>query len=159
MRFLFEPTLTRRVAFALVGALVLVWFVLLMFEFHEQRALEDQDNPALIEAAIELLEALELAADPSQAAGISASVQRMIDGSRKRARVPGEVSIEVRERSTGQLVYRTPSVRLPIFRTAERSSARWTVRVGQSRIDREWLLRALIWDLTKYMRNPAKTDT
>jgi two-component system sensor histidine kinase QseC len=152
MRHLLQPTLARRVTLSLVGAMVLVWFVLLAFQFYEERALEEgQNNPALIEAADQLLEALDIAADPSQARQISTAVQRMIDGSRKRANISGDVLIEVQDRPTRQLVYRTPSLPVPIYRSLERSSAHWIVRVGQSKIDRTWLLQVLVWDLTKYI--------
>jgi len=152
MRSLFQPTLTRRVALSLVSAMALAWGVLLVFELYEQAQLErGQHNPALIEAAAELLEALDIAPDPSSAQLVSASMQRMIDGSRKRANIPGDVLIEVWDRPARQLVYRTPDLPVPIYRTVERSSSRWTVRVGQSKVDRTWLLHALIWDLTKYV--------
>jgi two-component system sensor histidine kinase QseC len=152
MRSLFQPTLTRRVALSLVGSMALVWAVLLIFQFYELVRLEEgQHNPALIEAATELLDALEITTDPARAQLVSASVQRMIDGSRKRATLRGDVLIEVWDRQARQLVYRTPNLPVPIYRMAERNSSRWTVRVGQSRIDRSWLLQALIWDLTKYV--------
>jgi len=141
MRSLFQPTLTRRVALSLVGAMALAWGVLLLFELYEQARLEQgQHNPALIEAAAELLEALDIAPDPSSAQLLSAAMQRMIDGSRKRSNLPGDVLIEVWDRPARQLVYRTPDLPVPIYRTVERSSSRWTVRVGQSKVDRTWLL-------------------
>jgi two-component system, OmpR family, sensor histidine kinase QseC len=167
MSRLLRPTLTRRVLLALILALVLVWLVLIVFQYVEVRN-QESANPALKQAGVQLADILSVVDDPAEAPIIVAAFDRTVRNTRQRSHIPGSVLIQLRERSNGRLAFSsrpTDGITLPplpahqvrqvdhgqIYEVIRIDTPRWSVLVAQSRFADEWLLKTLGGDLTKYM--------
>ena len=167
MKRLWAPTLTRRVIGALLLAFALVWVVLMAFQYWEVRQTED-NNPSLDQLATQILDGLQGIDEPAQAQSIATAIDRMSTGARRRLSVPGALVTQLWDRQEQRLVFSSPAVRDgelrgdPLhqvqqaihgqhYQVAVRNSARWSVRVGQTRFATSWVLRELSRDLTKYI--------
>ena len=167
MRKLFRPTLARRVLLALLGALCLVWLVLIAFQYAEVRIQED-NNPGLEQAGEQLADMLSTLDDPAEVRIIVAAVDRTIRRARLRLHIPGTVVLQVWDSRNSNSVFSSPpgsGIRLPpvpghqvrqvdhdrIFEVIRFDTPRFAVVVAQQRLQSEWVLKSLGSDLTKYM--------
>lgn len=167
MRRPWATTLTRRVIGALLLAFALVWVVLMAFQYWEVRQTED-NNPSLDQLAAQILDGLRGIDEPAQAQSIANAIERMSMGARQRLGVPGALVTQLWDRQDHRLIFSSPAVRdselrgdplhqvqqvihVQRYQIAVRDSARWSVRVGQTRLETSWVLKELGRDLTKYI--------
>jgi two-component system, OmpR family, sensor histidine kinase QseC len=148
-------SLTRRVTLTICGALGLVWVCLMAFELLQTRLLESE-NPALELSAAQMLAVLTSSDDPGAAARV---IQGLVDAGKSRLRkahVDVATFIQIRDRRTGRIVFRSPEdlQRLPPLAAGysrqvvagtsyhaylERYEP-WEIAVGQANIPTSFLL-------------------
>ncbi len=166
MRRLFEASLVRRVMLSLLGAFVLVWVVLLAFEYWQDSdyAVLDRKLAAITRGLVADLGDI---ADPAEARGTVAGLERTLNRSYRDDAVPATMVVQLQD-AAGHRVYASspwagaiaaahpgasrlerPGARaLRLFRV---DGARWSVSVAQTEVPRAWVLRMLAFELTMYM--------
>lgn len=147
-----EPTLVRRSVVSVTVAFVLVWAVLLTYNFINYKHTINND-PGLLKYGDALLESLTPITDPAQAAAAVASTNHWTNIRRRQiALLPGAAMHELRDSTTGQMVYSPPgleelrialpeqpnvsgsSISEPLvqgqrYRVYTGKNARWTLRI------------------------------
>jgi two-component system sensor histidine kinase QseC len=155
-------TLTRRVTLTICAALALVWVCLMAFELWQTRRLE-YENPALELSASQLLAVLTSSDDPGAATRV---IQGLVDTGKSRlqkAHVDVATFIQIRDRRTGRIVFRSPEdLQLRPLETGysrqmvagtsyhaylERGE-RWEIAVGQANIPTSFLLKQQSREMT-----------
>ncbi|MBV7543240.1 HAMP domain-containing sensor histidine kinase [Acidovorax sp. sic0104] len=156
-----EPTLVRRSVASVMAAFVIVWGVLLSYNYINYKQAITYD-PGLAKYGDAVLESLAPIADPAQAAAALASTDQWTNIRRRQVGVlPGTLLHELKDAATGQLVFASPSLRqltpppttpaavgviteAPLGETIHRiytgSNARWALRVIEpKRMDANFL--------------------
>lgn len=168
MKRLLQPSLSRRLVLSLCLAFLLVWCTLLAYTYLRVRFVEQTDNPALAEAAQQILDALEDVDSTAHAGDLVSAFDRMASSSRRRQAIPGGLGFQLWDRQSGLRVYSSAvvaGVTLPgatagqsvvrisgdDYYIVSRQSPRWSIRVAQERIDRGFILRDAGKDLVQYL--------
>ena len=161
LRRLAEPTLVRRSVVSVTAAFVLVWAVLLGYNFFNYKQAITND-PGLLKYGDALLESLTPITDPAQAAAAVAATNHWTNIRRRQiGLLPGASMHELRDSATGQVVYAPAGLEeldipLPPLREGSALSesvvqgkpyriyagrnARWTLRiVDNKRTDADYL--------------------
>ncbi|WP_298212552.1 ATP-binding protein [Acidovorax sp.] len=160
-RRLAEPTLVRRSVASVTTAFVLVWAVLLGYDFFIYKQAITYD-PGLLKYGDALLESLTPITDPAQAAAAVASTNHWTNIRRRQiGLLPGTAMHELRDSASGQIVYAPPglealeippppsqtgsSISEPVlqgkpYRIYSGHNARWALRiVEKKRMDADYL--------------------
>ncbi|RZJ09438.1 MAG: sensor histidine kinase, partial [Acidovorax sp.] len=105
-----EPTLVRRSVVSVMVAFVLVWAVLLGYNYVNYKQAITYD-PGLMKYGDAVLESLAPIADPAQAAAALASTDHWTNVRRRQVGVlPGTLLHELKDASTGQQIFASPSL-------------------------------------------------
>jgi len=161
---LLKPTLTKRVMFAVLLAMVLIWFFLMAFEYCVARWVEQHGNPALTEFNVQVIDALNDTINTADAAMIAASTDRMISKGRERAGVGGVFVFQLLD-NKGHIVYRSADSDASLlesslepqrqqvisgktYQVATMKTQRWTVVSGQSLLNPVWILKQISSEIT-----------
>ena len=131
-RWIAEPTLQRRsVAFVLL-AFLLVWAVLVAYQYGRWLRTVEQEQPFRKYHAAVLL-ALDEIEDPQQAAAALAATERWLNIRRREIGIlPGRAEFELRDLQ-GNLIRGgiTPGERKQRYLDLQRSGKRWTLRIAE----------------------------
>ncbi len=156
-----EPTLVRRSVMSVTTAFVLVWAVLLTYNFINYKQAITHD-PGLLKYGDALLDSLAPIADPTQAAAVVASTNHWTNIRRRQiGLLPGSAMHELRDSASGHVVYAPPglqdlgipppqlhtgsSISEPIvqgrpYRVYTGRNARWILRIVENkRTDADYL--------------------
>lgn len=162
-----RPTLARRVVFALLTAFLLVWSVLLTYEYVGFKQAMSR-NPGLQQLGKALNTALAELDDPEQAKTAVTATAVWLNVLRHEAgKYSGNLLFELRDRHD-RLIYSSPelgSLRLSgvplhltesrigkrIFWVSRQDTARWSLRVAEPKLDDSAILSGLGGDLIPYM--------
>ena len=153
-RRLAEPTLVRRSVASVTVAFVLVWAVLLGYNFINYKHTITND-PGLLKYGDALLESLTPITDPAQAAAAVASTNHWTNIRRRQiGLLPGAAMHELRDSVSGQVVYAPPGLQelgIPLpppqagsaisepvvqgrpYRIYAGSNDRWTLRIVENK--------------------------
>ncbi|WP_422845759.1 sensor histidine kinase [Acidovorax sp. M2(2025)] len=105
-----EPTLVRRSVASVAAAFVLVWAVLLAYNFINYKQVITND-PGLLKYGDALLESLTPISDPAQAAAAVASTNHWTNVRRRQiGLLPGASMHELRDSVSGEVVYMPPGL-------------------------------------------------
>ncbi|MFN4121523.1 sensor histidine kinase [Acidovorax sp.] len=109
-RRLAEPTLVRRSVWSVTVAFVLVWAVLLGYNFVNYKHTITND-PGLLKYGDALLDSLDLITDPAQAAAVVSATNHWVNIRRRQnGLLPGVAMHELRDSATGDVVYSPPGL-------------------------------------------------
>lgn len=153
-----RPTLARRVLAALGVAFLLVWSVLLAYEYFRFEQ-DVEQNPGLHKLGTALYAALVELERPEQVETVVASTATWLNLMRREAhQLPGDLLFELRDRQ-GRLLYssRGPAGAVEIdaggaaFWTYQRAAPDWSLRIAEPRLERTSTLAGLGRELIPYL--------
>ena len=170
MKNFLQPTLTRRVALALLVSYPIVCAVLVGVMYLEYRQGQELyvGNFSDWPVALRLRDALATVEDPAAARAVAAAIQRIDNGQRQRGDVPLTVVMQIRDRLDQSLIYSSPlaaevslggnphrltyqAVHGQTFQVFQLDTPRWRVLWGRTVVSASQFMGFVANDVLHYM--------